>query len=183
MYREKIIDKINHECLQKWEADNIKMWDIHFRKRKEVEKWEKNRLSTHNICTSCPLLQWKNSDLWRDFRNRVWARSEGTTWEIKDEREKDKEGEITRGQEKRGLLCMCINRVYDEVSFLCCVQWLGAKESGREREGRGEINGKLHALSWPIVQYGCYILKKAKMMQPNGGWTPRSFLLILRNHQ
>lgn len=34
-----------------------------------------------------------------------------------------KESEITRGQEKRGLLCMCINRVYDEVSFfvLCAV--------------------------------------------------------------
>lgn len=42
--------------------------------------------------------------------------------------------EITRGQEKRGLLCMCINRVYDEVRFLCCVQWRGAKESGGERE-------------------------------------------------
>lgn len=38
------------------------------------------------------------------------------------ESEKDKGSEITRGQEKRGLLCMCINRVYDEVSFLCCVQ-------------------------------------------------------------
>lgn len=99
---------------------------------------KKHELSTHNICTSCPLLQWKNSDLWRDFRNRARACSEGTTYEIKEgretENEKDKEGEITRGQEKRGLLCMCINRVYDEVSFLCCVQWLGAKESGRERE-------------------------------------------------
>lgn len=40
----------------------------------------------------------------------------------REKAKKIKRVKFSRGQEKRGLLCMCINRVYDEVSFLCCVQ-------------------------------------------------------------
>lgn len=77
----------------------------------------------------------------------------------KERVKKDKESEITRGQKKRGLLCMCINRVYDEVGF--CVVCSDSGQRRQEREGGGEINGKLHSLCWPIVQYDHYILKKA----------------------
>lgn len=73
---------------------------------------------------------------------------------------------------------MCINRACDEVSFLCCVRWLGAKESGGGGEGnqwqitRAQL---VHCtVGMPYSKDGT-----SKMMQPNGGWTPRSFFIDL----
>lgn len=143
-------------------------------------------------CSSGPAAQMKkrkkkqkNSDLWRDFRNRAGAQSEEMTKEIKEERVRKimKRVKLPEGSRREGYCaCALTGCMMKLVFFFVCAVCSDCGLRSREEAGnQWQITRARLALCTVWLLYS----KEAtsKMMQPNGGWTPRSFLLIWRSHQ
>lgn len=95
---------------------------------------------------------------------------------------KIKRVKLPEGRRKEGYCACALTGCMMKLVFvLCAVTGGKGVRKGREGGNQWQITLALlaHCTVWPLYpKEGTY-----KMMQPNGGWTPRSFLLIWKGCQ